>query len=86
MQNKEIEKAIPWNPWHGCKKVSVGCKNCFVYKMDQRYGKDASIITKGKTTYELKDKDCPPHSLVVQSNQNLIQLQFLYFWLYFIKK
>lgn len=53
MQNKEIEKAIPWNPWHGCKKVSVGCKNCFVYKMDQRYGKDASIITKGKTTYEL---------------------------------
>ena len=64
MQNKEIEKAIPWNPWHGCKKVSVGCKNCFVYKMDQRYGKDASIITKGKTTYELKDKDCPPHSLV----------------------
>lgn len=22
MQNAEIEKAIPWNPWHGCKKVS----------------------------------------------------------------
>lgn len=34
MQNTEIEKAIPWNPWHGCKKVSPGCKNCFVYKMD----------------------------------------------------
>ena len=31
MQNIEIEKAIPWNPWHGCKKVSPGCKNCFVY-------------------------------------------------------
>ena len=27
MQNIEIEKAIPWNPWHGCKKVSPGCKN-----------------------------------------------------------
>lgn len=32
MQNKEIEKAIPWNPWHGCKKVSVGCKNCLFIK------------------------------------------------------
>ena len=64
MQNTEIEKAIPWNPWHGCKKVSQGCKNCFVYKMDQRYGRDTTIITKGKTTYELKDKDCPPNSLV----------------------
>ena len=64
MQNIEIEKAIPWNPWHGCKKVSSGCKNCFVYKMDQRYGRDTTIITKGKTTYELKDKNCPPDSLV----------------------
>ena len=64
MQNIEIEKAIPWNPWHGCKKVSPGCKNCFVYKMDKRYGRDTTIITKGKTTYELKDKNCPPNSLV----------------------
>lgn len=64
MQNTQIEKAIPWNPWHGCKKVSPGCKNCFVYKMDKRYGRDTTIITKGKTTYELKDKDCPPGSLV----------------------
>ena len=64
MQNTEIEKAIPWNPWHGCKKVSPGCKNCFVYKMDRRYGRDTTKIEKGKTTYELKDKNCPPGSLV----------------------
>lgn len=64
MQNEQINKAVPWNPWHGCKKVSPGCKNCFVYKMDRRYGRDTTIITKGKTTYELKDKDCPPGSLV----------------------
>ena len=64
MQNIEIEKAIPWNPWHGCKKVSLGCKNRFVYKMDQRYGRNTTVITKGKTTYELKDKDCPLNSLV----------------------
>ena len=51
MQNNEIAKAIAWNPWHGCKKVSPGCRNCFVYKMDKRYGRDTTVISKGKTTY-----------------------------------
>ena len=64
MQNIDVEKAISWNPWHGCKKVSQGCKNCFVYKMDERYGRDTTKIEKGKTTYELKDKNCPLNSLV----------------------
>ena len=32
--------------------------------MDERYGRDTTIITKGKTTYELTDKKCPPNSLV----------------------
>ncbi len=64
MQNEQINNAVQWNPWHGCKKVSPGCKNCFVYKMDRRYGRDTTVITKGKTTYELKNKDCPPGSLV----------------------
>lgn len=35
-----------WNPWHGCKKYSEGCKNCYVYRRDESIGKDASIITK----------------------------------------
>ncbi len=64
MQNIEIDKAISWNPWHGCKKVSLGCKNCFVYKMDKRYGRDTTKIEKGKTTYELKDKYVPKGSLI----------------------
>ena len=64
MQNTQIEKAISWNPWHGCHKCSPGCQNCFVFKMDKRYGRDTSIITKGKTTYELKDRACPSGSLV----------------------
>lgn len=57
MQNDQINKALPWNPRHGC-------KNCSVYKMDRRYGCDTTIITKGKTTYEPKDKDCPFGSVV----------------------
>ena len=35
-----------WNPWHGCKKVSAGCVNCYVYRMDSRHDKDSSVVTK----------------------------------------
>lgn len=37
-----------WNPWHGCHKLSDGCKHCYVYRRDGRYGKDSSIVTKTK--------------------------------------
>jgi protein gp37 len=36
---------MSWNPWHGCHKYSEGCKNCYVYRMDQMYGRDPSICT-----------------------------------------
>ena len=35
-----------WNPWHGCKKISPGCYNCYVYRRDAEFGKDSSIVTK----------------------------------------
>lgn len=35
-----------WNPWHGCRKLSAGCMNCYVYRRDESIGKDASIVTK----------------------------------------
>lgn len=31
-----------WNPWHGCKKISPGCKYCYVYRMDENHGRDDS--------------------------------------------
>ncbi len=38
-----------WNPWHGCKKISEGCKNCYMYYLDKvRADKDGSIIYKTK--------------------------------------
>lgn len=37
-----------WNPWHGCKKYSEGCLNCYVYRRDSSIGKDASVVTKTK--------------------------------------
>lgn len=35
-----------WNPWHGCRKYSEGCKNCYVYRRDESVGKDASQVEK----------------------------------------
>lgn len=31
-----------WNLWHGCHKISPGCQNCYVYRMDSRYQRDPS--------------------------------------------
>jgi len=35
-----------WNPWHGCHKISAGCQNCYVYRIDASFDKDASKVTK----------------------------------------
>ena len=35
-----------WNPWHGCRKISAGCANCYVYRRDESIGKDASVVSK----------------------------------------
>ena len=35
-----------WNPWHGCKKISPGCTNCYVYRRDAEFGKDSSVVTR----------------------------------------
>ncbi|MDO4377844.1 MAG: DUF5131 family protein [Erysipelotrichia bacterium] len=32
------KKEIAWNPWHGCTKISEGCRNCYVYRQDEMYG------------------------------------------------
>lgn len=58
---------IIWNPWHGCRKISEGCKNCYVYRRDSQFGKDSSVVTKTasflmplnkdrKREYKLKDE------------------------------
>lgn len=27
-----------WNPWHGCHKISEGCRHCYVYRQDAMFG------------------------------------------------
>ena len=52
-----------WNPWHGCHKFSEGCKNCFMYYLDEQRGQDGSKISKNKTDWNLplkKDRQGNP--------------------------
>ena len=35
-----------WNPWHGCRKISAGCQNCYVYRIDSAFDRDASEVKK----------------------------------------
>src|SRR5258705_432053 len=38
-----------WNPWRGCSRISPGCKNCYMFSAQKRYGLDARIVTRTKT-------------------------------------
>ena len=40
---------LTWNPWRGCTKVSPGCKNCYMFAAQKRYGRDPSVVVRTKT-------------------------------------
>jgi protein gp37 len=40
-----------WNPWHGCKKISPGCKNCYMYRDKKRYGQNPKSVLRSKSTF-----------------------------------
>ena len=37
-----------WNLWHGCRKISEGCRNCYVYRRDAKYDIDSTLVRKTK--------------------------------------
>ncbi|MDD3108354.1 MAG: DUF5131 family protein [Alistipes sp.] len=41
-------RSYAWNPWHGCTKVSPGCRYCYVYRQDAMYGaeKQSAEVTR----------------------------------------
>ncbi|MDY0276864.1 MAG: DUF5131 family protein [Acholeplasma sp.] len=41
-----------WDPWRGCKRVSEGCKFCYIHKGDYKRGVDTSNIVKTKDFYK----------------------------------
>ncbi|MBQ7174755.1 MAG: DUF5131 family protein, partial [Lachnospiraceae bacterium] len=40
-----------WNPWHGCRKCSEGCRNCYMYYLDSLRDKDGSEIYRTKAGF-----------------------------------
>ena len=37
-----------WNLWHGCHRISAGCRYCYVYRGDAGRDIDSTIVTKTK--------------------------------------
>lgn len=38
-----------WNPWHGCHKISAGCRYCYVYRSDAKYQRDSAVVAKNSS-------------------------------------
>jgi protein gp37 len=56
-QNSNIEwTEATWNPWHGCHKVSPGCKHCYMFRDKARYGQDPNVVVRSKTTFFAPEK------------------------------
>ena len=60
-----------WNPWHGCRKYSEGCENCYMYFLDANRGQDGSDIYRVKTNFNLplkksrtREYKVPPGSML----------------------
>lgn len=58
-----------WNPWHGCKRISPGCANCYMYTLDRQRGQSGSTIYRTanfnyplqkdrKGNYKIKSGEC----------------------------
>lgn len=37
-----------WNPFQGCHKLTVGCKNCYMFREKARYGQDPNKVIRSK--------------------------------------
>jgi len=37
-----------WNLWHGCHKISAGCRHCYVYRGDAKRNINSTIVKKTK--------------------------------------
>jgi len=41
-----------WNPWYGCHKISQGCKHCYMFREQARYGRDPNLVQRSRTTFK----------------------------------
>lgn len=40
------DMSVMWNLWHGCHKISEGCRHCYVYRRDSLYDKDSRVVSR----------------------------------------
>ena len=40
-----------WNPWHGCRRKSEGCDNCYMFFLDRQRDRDGGEIYRTKTNF-----------------------------------
>lgn len=62
--------SVIWNLWHGCIKISEGCKNCYVFRRDALYGIDSRNVYKTKS-YDLPIMKKRDGSFKVPSGEHL---------------
>ncbi len=60
-----------WNPWHGCHKYSAGCANCYVFYLDKKRDKDANIVSKSKTNFNLPLKRTRNGDFLIKSGSEV---------------
>ena len=60
-----------WNPWHGCRKCSKGCDNCYMFFLDKERKKDGSKIYKVKTNFNLPLKKDRQGNYKIKSGAHL---------------
>lgn len=62
-----------WNPWHGCTKISEGCRHCYVYRQDEMYGGlIGSNVCRKTANFNLPVKRCRDKSYKVPSGQFIL--------------
>lgn len=53
-ENTKIEWADhTWNPWQGCRPVSAGCQNCYMYREKNLHKQNPSIVVRSKSVFNL---------------------------------
>ncbi len=60
-----------WNPWHGCKKCSEGCENCYMFYLDSLRDKDGGNIYRTKAGFRYPLSKNRDGSYKVQSGEML---------------
>lgn len=60
-----------WNPWHGCRKYTEGCENCYMYFLDAQRDRDGSEIYKVKTNFNLPLKKTRTGEYKIPSGSSL---------------